>query len=30
MSLRSVDWVIRHYTPSDVEDRLDTAEQRMT
>ncbi len=30
MSLRSVDWVIRHYSPSDVDDRLDVAESRMT
>jgi Phosphotransferase enzyme family len=30
MSLRSVDWVIRHYSPADVEDRLDLAETRMT
>lgn len=29
MSLRSVDWVIRHYSPADVEDRLDVAESRM-
>ncbi|MBM7787423.1 aminoglycoside phosphotransferase family protein [Tenggerimyces flavus] len=30
MSLRSVDWVIRHYSPANVEDRLDVAESRMT
>lgn len=30
MSLRSVDWVIRHYSPADVDDRLDVAESRMT
>jgi aminoglycoside phosphotransferase (APT) family kinase protein len=29
LSLRGVDWMIRHYTPADVEDRLDLAETRM-
>lgn len=29
MSLRSVDWMIRHHSPSDVEDRLDLAETRI-
>jgi hypothetical protein len=29
MSLRQVDWAIRHFTPGDVEDWLDLAETRM-
>ncbi len=30
MSLRMVDWAIRHFTPSDVEHWLDLAEQRVS
>ncbi|WP_343235002.1 phosphotransferase [Streptomyces sp. SID10853] len=30
MSLRMVDWAIRHFTPADVEHWLDLAEQRMS
>jgi hypothetical protein len=29
MSLRHVDWAIRHFTPGDVEDWLDLADTRM-
>jgi hypothetical protein len=30
MSLRMVDWAIRHFTPGDVEHSLDLAEQRVS
>lgn len=30
MSLRMVDWAIRHYTPSDVDSWLDVAEVGIT
>ncbi|MDX3594581.1 hypothetical protein PV749_26010 [Streptomyces sp. ID03-2B] len=29
MSLRMADWAIRHFAPSDMEHRLDRAEQRL-
>ncbi|XCM33853.1 phosphotransferase [Streptomyces parvus] len=30
MSLRMVDWAVRHFTPSEVEHWLDLAEQRLS
>lgn len=30
ISLRNVDWMIRHHSPADVEDRLDLAETRIS